>query len=420
MKKGCWATLLSFLLLFCLVKPTYGIFNLYDFKGQMSRKPEIFGGVGLLYNGDRAVCTAQAISSRTLITAAHCVSERMTYTGYFLYDLQDDGNTRSIQIESYTVHPDWIAEELKHGNIPVNMAQHDLAIITLVQDLPYDVPIYKLMRFNEQPIGAAFAIAGYGKQGLKEKEDIHDNAKDGKLDKWITSNVIYASAGNKDGVLITQLNSWEGKQCQVDCMDGTQSIAEIYNEGTGLPGDSGAAVFYSQNMDYDYYRKRDESPLTRGDELYIIGIHSFGHGVNNVRRGYQSGFVNISEHIDWIEKMSTGHGFSYEYGGQIANPAEDKHINVGQVEMPTQRISEGWAEWYFKRESRESEKLERERVLAELEHETYTPDETLIIKVKKITLDNPKDMDASWFSEINIFYLLILLGILLFHSKMKK
>jgi hypothetical protein len=134
-----------------------------------------FGGVGSITAVDELgngifICTATPITSRHILTAAHCITDDFGNLNLLpanvRFFLSFGGNiTKSIAATALTPHPDW--RGFSAGVFD------DIAVITLAEDLPAGVPIYELLdrSFAAPPTGnlgvgvETITLVGYGRSG---------------------------------------------------------------------------------------------------------------------------------------------------------------------------------------------------------------------------------------------------------------
>ncbi|HEX8313279.1 MAG TPA: trypsin-like serine protease [Chthoniobacteraceae bacterium] len=137
----------------------------------------LFAGVGSITAFDDLgrgtfLCTATPITSRHILTAAHCITDGMGNINLapenVRFFLNFGGNiTSTISAVTLTKHPEWRGFDTSLFN--------DIAVITLSEDLPAGVPIYELLERSlvatPSPTGTIGAgaetitLVGYGTSG---------------------------------------------------------------------------------------------------------------------------------------------------------------------------------------------------------------------------------------------------------------
>jgi len=124
-----------------------------------------WSGVVSISIGGQFICSATPISRRHVLSAGHCVDSNNNGTNDFGTNITivfNHSGTQSLTIgpsgiQSVDVHPDFTG----FGNPVLN---DDLMVITLVEDLPDEIPIYPVHR---GPLGQneTTTFVGYGRSG---------------------------------------------------------------------------------------------------------------------------------------------------------------------------------------------------------------------------------------------------------------
>lgn len=82
-------------------------------------------------------CTGVAVSSRTLITAAHCLEGEVKSVRVFTQEKYDPKQT-SLPIKDYTIHPNYNPDKSRYRS--------DIAKITMKEELPPFIKIYPISK----------------------------------------------------------------------------------------------------------------------------------------------------------------------------------------------------------------------------------------------------------------------------------
>jgi V8-like Glu-specific endopeptidase len=244
-----------------------------------------YAGVGAIQVATKTgsfVATGAVIGSKYVLTAAHIVDanndgkmdRKDGVTGvYFI--LNNDGDvTYKIPVTEIHIHPDFTG-----FNAPA--VNDDLAILTLAEDIPSDVPEYGIST-AEMTAGTAFTVVGYGRSGDGVKG--YTTPASATI-KRVGENVMDAFIGQDDPgrpevneVFRFDFDGPTGK--------GPLGGPTLGNgvETTIGPGDSGAPVFA-------------EGGTT------IVGVATFTQGANAPRFGSMGGGALISPYGGWIDSI---------------------------------------------------------------------------------------------------------------------
>lgn len=109
-------------------------------------------------DGKKSFCTAVPISSRNLLTAAHCIfgtSASSVQAVFYTRSGCPSGGNRRLALQAQKLIP--------HQNFdgtPESLA--DLALIRLVRDIPADYPVATLLERETLPIDDDLELLGYG------------------------------------------------------------------------------------------------------------------------------------------------------------------------------------------------------------------------------------------------------------------
>ncbi len=148
-------------------------------------------------NFEKAICTAMPISSRILLTAAHCVSgvDPRNIQAIFNISLKcEEGFSREkmISSESYKIHPDY-------DQTPQSKA--DLALIRLQQSIPGDYPIAILYDGKSPLSNSEVHLLGFGitKETDKDSMRLRMTKKNFEKDIYIKSQLLMINQSNETG-----------------------------------------------------------------------------------------------------------------------------------------------------------------------------------------------------------------------------
>ena len=246
-----------------------------------------FGGVGSIQVNTRnsaLVATGTAIGRRYVLTAAHIVdlnndgkvNGKDGLTGvYFLVNL--DGNvTYKIAVTDYNLHPDFSG----FGHPAVN---DDLAVLTLAEDLPADVPIYSI---DSTPVeaGTVIKFVGYGRSG----DGVRGYTTPASPTiKRVGENTIDGFYGQDDR---GRPEANEVFRFDFDGPSGSGPLGgpSLGNdrESTIGPGDSGAPAFED----------------TEGGQK-LVGIMTFTQGATAPKFGSMGGGILLSPYLSFIDSV---------------------------------------------------------------------------------------------------------------------
>ncbi len=210
------------------------------------------------------ICTAAAIASDVLLTAAHCITNSAEDSFVTLYsglscESGFDLRKNTVKVSRFVVNEEFDQNLVAHK---ASKLKGDLALVFLKEDLPSDYPVYKIADPKKISKSALY-FYGYGSVG-------YDKKGAGLLRKTQVSSLMY------------------------EILEDDKKIAVDQSNGAGVcTGDSGGPGLV--NID---------------GELQILGVNSYvsnGDDQGDLCRN-KSSLVLVDSYRGWIEKKMNQSG----------------------------------------------------------------------------------------------------------------
>ncbi|MES2802686.1 MAG: trypsin-like serine protease [Bdellovibrionota bacterium] len=199
--------------------------------------------------GNSFVCTATPITSRTLITAAHCLDRAEKVTAVFYADVTCASGFKfsrdTIRAVDFKYHPDYNPNTMNSGN-------PDIGLVHLAADIKPGYPVYEI-NHTPETLHSELLLYGYGITG--------SNNTDSTVLRKVT--LSRAEYGFELSSIVIENNGVRGI-----CL-----------------GDSGGPGL-----------------VRAGDKLQIASVNSFGYGPRNDVCGGRSSLILLHPFMPWIHE----------------------------------------------------------------------------------------------------------------------
>lgn len=223
--------------------------------------------------GNSFVCTATPITSRTLVTAAHCLDRAAKVTAVFYVDITCASGFKfsrdTIKAVEFKYHPDYDPNTMNSSN-------PDIGLVHLASDIKPGYPIYEINRAPET-LNSELLLYGYGITGS-------NNSDSTVLRKVKLARSEY---GFEQSSIIIENNGVRGI-----CL-----------------GDSGGPGLVRVE-----------------DKLHIATVNSFGYGPRNDVCGGRSSLILLHPFMPWITQTLDAWGESLLFEPQVAPPVPPPDI----------------------------------------------------------------------------------------------
>jgi hypothetical protein len=191
-------------------------------------------------------CTASRIGLRTIITAAHCITDDqngslLSTSGQSFARFLAPGSTNASPVYYTTPRPlNVVVSPSWHGfNNGSTYLARDLAVVNFTVDLPSFITTYGL--FTANPLGRSATLAGYGTYGGGTGATSFDFGR-----RWGTNTVDYLPTDNTFSDYLDLYTDFDDPAGQYDtfCALGIAcNTTYSFQEGSTAEGDSGGPLF---------------------------------------------------------------------------------------------------------------------------------------------------------------------------------
>jgi len=235
--------------------------------GKVTRAHELPFMAAMINNG-RQFCGGSVVDKRHILTAAHCVyhmSKNDVNNLRVVVGDQDIKNSFDVQsAKTYTVK-----RVVRHKNFDINTLFHDVAILSLSQDINFDYTVQSVCldrQASHDFTGTTVQVAGWGatSAGSSTSSTLR------KVDVRVWSNAVCAD-NQHYGSTSSRITS--NQIC----------AATPESRKDSCSGDSGGPLFYCN------------------PKCEQIGIVSFGIGCAEAK--YPGVYTRVSKYINWIDKI---------------------------------------------------------------------------------------------------------------------
>lgn len=249
-----------------------------------------YAGVGALEitaKGTSFIGTATVIGKRYVLTAAHVVDlnndgkvdRKDGIQGVYFVANADGDQSAKIAVTAFNLNPDFTG--FNHPSV-----NDDLAVLTLAEDVPADVPIYSLPQ-TELKAGTIITMVGYGRSG----DGVHGYATPANpFVKRVGENTVDGFYGQDDK------GRPQGNETFRFDFDGPNGNGPLGGPTLGNDvetqlgaGDSGGPAF-----------------ATIDGQLTLVGVNTFTQGASAPRFGSMGGGVNLYPYESFINSILDG------------------------------------------------------------------------------------------------------------------
>lgn len=242
------------------------------------------GVVQLTFNGDKEICTGTVIHPNIIVTAAHCIFEKSPESFSSVGVKFGNGSSVTRVNARYQQAPGYNSTWIRQGS--TNLLGKDVMIIVTQQSLTSINPSLKLINFAETREEAISFLRsgneivmgyGFGKSPESDKTASTLGTKRMRVVNYDFNSKHAAFTSLADSKDVLKKTGGNGGQCQ---------------------GDSGGGLYVERN-----------------GQIYTVGVLS-GVGGKRCAKDQPTGYVDLSQHICWIQKAS---GIDLKLNKQCSN-----------------------------------------------------------------------------------------------------